>query len=459
MNSKNYSNVMTPFTEFIQTLFAENKTQLPYTEEVAKIREEGLRTFSEKDFVVFKKENKEIFEKSIANSTNWQLQLTTPAYRPVEEYFKCKVENIDSQMFFFQNGWFVNDGKRLFVNEKGVIIGSLFAALEQYPLLVLPYLTEHPSEKEDTLSALNRMLFSDGLFVYVPDNVVVERPVQLISLIDSNQDLLLNNRNLIIVGKNAQLTFIQCDDSIHFKKSFINNVTKTYLDESAKFFYYKMENKDAESLLFNELEVMQKAHSEFYSNAMTFNAGYIRNRLNVYLKEPFSRANLYGLYLVDKKQHVDSQIFVNHQMPDCESHQLYKGIVDESATAHFLGHVLVRPDAQRTMANQTNRNIALTDEAHITSKPFLEIYADDVKCNHGTTVGQLDEEAMYYIRTRGICEHSARKLLMFAFANEIADFILIDSLKARYKEMIRKRLNGELTICDHCVLHCPYVHE
>lgn len=458
MNSKNYSNVMTPFTDFIQTLFAENKPQLPYTKEVEKIREEGLRTFSEKDFVVFKKENKEIFEKSIANSTNWQLQLTTPAYRPVEEYFKCKVENIDSQMFFFQNGWFVNDGEKLFVNEKGVIIGSLFAALEQYPQLVLPYLTEHPSEKEDTLSALNRMLFSDGLFVYVPDNVVVERPVQLISLIDSNQDLLLNNRNLIIVGKNAQLTFIQCDDSIHFNKSFINNVTKTYLDESAKFFYYKMENKDAESLLFNELEVMQKAHSEFYSNAMTFNAGYIRNRLNVYLKEPFSRANLYGLYLVDKKQHVDSQIFVDHQMPDCESHQLYKGIVDESATAHFLGHVLVRPDAQRTMANQTNRNIALTDEAHITSKPFLEIYADDVKCNHGTTVGQLDEEAMYYIRTRGICEHSARKLLMFAFTNEIANFILIDSLKARYKEMIRKRLNGELTICDHCVLHCPYVH-
>ena len=218
-----------------------------------------------------------------------------------------------------------------------------------------------------------------------------------------------------------------------------------------------MENKNPESLLFNEVDVLQKGHSQFYSNAMTFNTGYLRNRINVFLTEPFATANLYGLYLVDRNQHVDNQIFVDHQVPDCESHQLYKGIIDDAARADFLGHVVVQPDAQRTVAGQTNRNITLTDDAHVTSRPFLEIYADDVKCNHGTTVGQLDDEAMFYLRTRGICERNARMLLMFAFANEIANYIKIDSLRERYIEMIRKRLNGELTICDQCVLHCPHL--
>ena len=450
---------MTPFTQYIKDLYAGIKDQLPCAgnNAVTEMREKGLENLLEKDFQIYQKENRKMFDDHIACASGMKPQLTPPPYRPVEEYFHCKVKDFDTRMCIFRNGWYVHNGNPLTVEENGVITGSLTEALRQYPQLVFPHLLAENSPKEDSLSAINRLLFNDGLFVYIPDNVVVDKPIQLISLTDSSEHLLLNNRNLIVVGKNAKVSFIQCDDSIEFRPSFINNTTKIYLDESADFSYYKMENKNPESLLFNEVDVQQKAHSHFYSNAMTFNTGYLRNKINVFLTEPFASTKMYGLYLVDKKQHIDNQIFIDHQVPDCESYQLYKGIVDDSAIAHFLGHVVVRQDAQRTVASQTNRNITLTDEAKITSKPFLEIYADDVKCNHGTTVGQLDEEAMYYLRTRGICEVNARRLLMLAFANEIAEFIGIDSLKARYKEMIRKRLNGELTICDQCVLHCPHL--
>ncbi len=401
--------------------------------------------------------DQEIHNECLGNLSRWHFQSEPSPYRPVEEYFHCKVKDIDTQMCIFLNGWYVHNNQPLTIFKNGIIVGSLMEAQRQFPEKVLPYLNDKPTPKEDDYSALNRQRYNDGLFIYVPDNVTAEKPIQLISLTDSAEELIINNRNLIVMGKNAELSFVQCDDSIEFKKCFINNVTKIYLAEDSRFSYYKMENKNPESLLFNEVDVLQKGHSQFYSNAMTFNTGYLRNRINVFLTEPFATANLYGLYLVDRNQHVDNQIFVDHQVPDCESHQLYKGIIDDAARADFLGHVVVQPDAQRTVAGQTNRNITLTDDAHVTSRPFLEIYADDVKCNHGTTVGQLDDDAMFYLRTRGICERNARMLLMFAFANEIANYIKIDSLRERYIEMIRKRLNGELTICDQCVLHCPHL--
>ena len=403
------------------------------------------------------KEEKLIIDQCMADLSQWKVQDQPAPYRPVEEYFHCKVKDIDTQMCIFLNGWHVHDNMPLTISPEGVIVGSMTEAAQRFPDKVLPYLNQKSLPKEDDLSVLNRQRYNDGLFVYVPENVTVEKPIQLISLTDSPDELMINNRHLIVLEKNAELSFVQCDDSIQFKKSFINNVTQIHLAEDARLSYYKMENKNPESMLFNEVDVEQKAHSQFYSNAMTFNTGYLRSRINVLLTEPFASATMHGLYLVDRQQHVDTQVFVDHQVPDCESHQLYKGIVDDSAKANFLGHVVVRPDAQRTLADQTNRNITLTDTAHVTSRPFLEIYADDVKCNHGTTVGQLDDDAMFYLRTRGICERNARMLLMFAFANEIANNIKIDSLRDRYLVMIRKRLNGELTICDQCVLHCPHL--
>ncbi len=447
------------FSHFIQTAYTPIAAQLHGNDcsEITRLRQKGMDFLHQQQFLDLEKKYQHLFHTEIQNCTTpYQIQLQPATYRPVEEYFHCKVQNIDTQMFVFLNGWYVHNNAPLTITDNGIITGSLLAALAQFPQIVLPHLTN--STCAHSLDALNQLLFNDGLFIYVPENVVVDKPMQLISLTETQENLLIHNRNLIILERNASLKFVQCDDSLHQQKNFINNHTQVVLNENAHFSYYKMENKDAQSVLYNKVHVIQKGHSHFYSNAITFNAGLLQNDIHVELTEPFAHSQLYGLYLVDRKQNIGNQILVDHQVPDCESYQLYKGIVDDEASAHFNGHVIVRPDAQRTIASQTNRNITLTDEAQVKSQPFLEIYADNVKCNHGTTVGQLDSEAMFYLRSRGICERNARMLLMFAFANEIADKIEIESLQNRYKEMIQKRLNGELTICDRCVLHCS-AHE
>ncbi len=384
---------------------------------------------------------------------NYTLQQQPDPYLPVEEYFTCQVANMGSVMLPLLNGWYVHKDSHLTRYENGVVAGSLKAAIQECPELVDAHLNQLAAEDKDDLTASNETQYTDGIFIYVPDNVKVPQPFQIVSLVNSREDLLVQTRNIIHVGRNAELSLIQCDDSSKYGKTFLNIFTGIFLEENARLHYYKTENKEAESLLFHHINVYQKRYSFFLSNAITFNAGYVCNNIHVNLNEPFAEAQLYGLYLVDKTQHCDNRIKVLHNCPDCKSFQLYKGIMDDDAEASFHGHVVVQPDAQRTNAFQTNRNILLTDKAKINTQPFLEIYADDVQCSHGATVGQLDDEALYYLRTRGIGERSARKLLMFAFANEICQHVDIQALKDRLSDMVQRRLDGELTICDQCMMH------
>jgi Fe-S cluster assembly protein SufD len=190
------------------------------------------------------------------------------------------------------------------------------------------------------------------------------------------------------------------------------------------------------------------------TNVLTLNPGTIRNNINVTLDGQNCSAELFGLYLVDKEQHVDNNIVIDHAQPNNYSNQLFKGILDDQATGVFNSHILVRKDAQKTNAFQKNQNILLTDKASIDSNPQLEIYADDVKCSHGSTVGQLDTEAMFYMRSRGISEDVARMALMNAFAAAIIDKINLEPLRSRINELVSKRLRGELSICDQCILDC-----
>lgn len=383
----------------------------------------------------------------------YHLQPSPDPYRPVEEYFKCQVSNMGSVVLPTLNGWYVQEKEGLIIYENGVMAGSLKTALKECPELVSPALFQLKEEEKDELVVANEQQYTDGIFIYVPDNVKVEKPFQIVSLIQSREDLLVQNHHVVRVGRNSELSIIQCDDSTRYGKTFINIVTEISLSENARLHYYKTENKEADSLLFHHIYVNQQSYSYFHSNAITFNAGYVFNNVHVNLNEPFAETRLYGLYLVDKTQHCDNHIKVNHKANDCKSLQLYKGIMDDESEASFHGHVVVHPNAQRTSAFQTNRNILLTDKAKMNTKPYLEIYADDVQCSHGATIGQLDDEALYYLRCRGIGEKSARKLLMFAFANEICQFVDISALKDRLSNMVQRRLNGELSLCDQCMLH------
>jgi len=333
--------------------------------------------------------------------------------------FRCKIKNLDTSLSVLMDGKIV-DNQNSELLEKGVSIISI--------------------ENENCLQ------------ISVTENVTVNKPIQIVSAIQTVKPLNFAQSFKIVLEKNSSLTLLHCDDSLQKEQTDIVNNVEIYLADNAVLNYYKMENKDAGSVLTNNIEVHQKTRSQFYSNVIAFNAGKVKNLLHVNLNEPFATAQLNGLYLVDKKQQICNEVKVFHNATDCTSRQLYKGIADDEAQAAFYGHITVQKDAQRTAAFQINKNIALTDEAHIQTQPFLEIYADDVKCSHGATVGQLDEEALFYLRSRGICQKNARMLLMFAFANEVAQTVEIEALRDRLSQMIQQRLKGELHICSQCAL-------
>jgi len=370
------------------------------------------------------------------------------------EVFECDVHELDSYVMNLYKGRFVFKEKPLHKLDGGVIVGSLSAAFDQYPDLVNQHFGKYAKTEHNAFNALNTALFLDGLFVYVPKNVIVEKPLQLINAVGTTDEVFVQNRNLIILEENSALTFIHCDDSYNYKRSLTNSVTEVILGANASIDHYRLQNINNNSSLVSSLAVEQARDSRLSTNSIILNGGLIRNETLVKLNGEGANADIMGVYLADKNQHIDNQVYVDHAVPHCTSNELFKGILDDYARAVFNGHILVRKDAQKTLAFQNNANIILTDKAMINTKPFLEIYADDVKCSHGATVGQLDENALFYIRQRGISEDNARMLLMYAFAADVTHEIKIDTLRERVEDMVKKRLRGELSICDQCVLQC-----
>jgi len=372
----------------------------------------------------------------------------------IESIFKCTVPHFETFLVTQLNGWYVYNDSPLHTLTNGMIVGSLASAMSQHAGLIEKYYGKLSEQSNDGLTALNTASALDGVFIYVPDNVIVDETLQMVNLVDTPDNLMLQPRNLIILGKNAHLRLVQCDDSINHGITFINSVTEVFLDDDSSLDHYKLQNKDSHSTLINTIYFDLQRGCNLTSNAMSLNGGIIRNNSVVTFNGENASAGIYGLYLMDRNQHIDNRVFVDHASPRCQSNELFKGVLDDHATGVFNGHVLVRRDAQQTVAYQKNNNILLTDKATIDTRPFLEIYADDVKCSHGATVGQLDANALFYIRSRGISEASARIMLMYAFAAEIINKISIPELRQRIDDMVKKRLRGELSYCDQCVLQC-----
>ncbi|PID94352.1 MAG: Fe-S cluster assembly protein SufD [Bacteroidetes bacterium] len=372
----------------------------------------------------------------------------------VEAFFKCKMPNFDTLMVTTLNGYHVYHQSPLKQLDNGVVVGSFAEAKKHYPQLFTEYFGTATGEPSDGLVALNTAMAGDGVFVYIPDNVIMEESIQIVNLHNSNEKLFSNIRNLIIVGENSRVRIVHCDDSYSRQAAFCNTLTEVIVEKGGSVDHYKLQNLNNVTSLNNQVFVLQRGGSEVVSNSITFNGGLVRNYTHTTLSEPESRCNIMGLYLVDKTQHIDNQVLINHDAPNCYSNELFKGLVDDRATAVFNGHIRVKKDAQKTIAYQNSKNLLLSEKANAIAKPFLEIYADDVKCSHGATVGQLDREALFYLRSRGISEANAKILLRYAFAAEIINEITIENLKDQIDDMMKKRLNGELDICETCVLHC-----
>jgi Fe-S cluster assembly protein SufD len=376
------------------------------------------------------------------------------ADKDIKKIFRCKIHDFDTDQVSLLNGWYIAEGRAINKTPEGIILGSLARAMQEYPDIFEQHFGRYAEFDRNGFQALNTAFAMDGFFMYIPDNVHVEKPVQMVSIINYNQDLFVQTRNLIIIGKNSKLQLVHCDDSTNQQAILKNSINEVFLDEGASLDYYKLQNLNNNSSLINSTYFHQEASSNLATNSVTLNGGLIRNYTHVTLNGEGAAADVNGLYLMDGVQHVSNQVFIDHAKPNCYSNELFKGIIDDQASAAFNGHVLVRKDAQQTNAYQNSKHILLTDDAKANAKPFLEIYADDVKCSHGATVGQLDPEAMFYLRSRGICEANARLLLMNAFAGEIINRIAIEPLRQRIDEMVKQRLKGELHICDTCALHC-----
>ena len=372
----------------------------------------------------------------------------------IDKIFKCDVPHFETLLITQLNGWFADRKNLIKVYPNGMIIGSLAAAFSKYPELIREHYGKYADDNAESLTALNTAMSQDGIFIYIPDNVTVEQNLQTVNITDFKQNLFLNTRNLVILGENSHLRLVQCDDSINHDVTFINSVTEVKIGKNSSLDHYKLQNKDDHTTLINSMYFNQDEGSSLSTNAISLNGGLIRNLSHITLSGRHGSADVYGLYLMDRYQHVDNQVYINHLAPECISRELFKGVLDDHASGVFNGHIKVHPDAQQTNAFQTNRNILLSDKASIDTKPFLEIYADDVKCSHGATIGQLDAEALFYIRSRGISESNAKILLMYAFAAEVINKISIPELRQRMDDMVKKRLRGELSQCEQCVLNC-----
>jgi Fe-S cluster assembly protein SufD len=290
------------------------------------------------------------------------------------------------------------------------------------------------------------------MLLYVPKNTVIEETIQLVTLLQANVEMLSNRRLLIILEENSKASLLICDHSSMEKQTLSTQVTEIFIGRGAELDLYELEETAQNNTRLGHLFVRQEADSRFNHSNITLTNGFTRNYMNVALEGRGAEANVNGLAIGDKSQHIDNRTLIDHKTGNCTSNELYKYILDEQSTGVFAGKMLIRPDAQQTVSLQTNRNLCLTNDAHMYAQPQLEIYADDVKCSHGSTVGQLDENALFYMRQRGIPADEARHLLMYAFAGEVIDNIKIEALRDRLHMLVEKRLRGDLNHCKGCSL-------
>ena len=371
---------------------------------------------------------------------------------PVNPYdtFKCDVPNLSTHLYFLINDRYYDKTLANDPLPDGVFVGSLQRFSEDYPDIFNANYGQIADYSDNGVVAYNTMFAQDGFVVYVPKNVTVEKPLQLINILRGGVDLNVNRRLLIIAEENAHVKLLVCDhavDDVHFV---VTQVTEISVAAHAQVDVYELEENSSKVTRLNNLFSEQLEHSHVATSAITLHNGYTRNNYRFRILGEHAHVDAGGLAICDGSQHIDNFAFLDHAVPHCTSNELFKTVLDDRATGVFCGKILVEKDAQKTQAYQNNRNLLASTTAQMFSKPQLEIYADDVKCSHGLTTGQLDEEALFYMRARGIDKDEAKLLLMVAFTRDVVDLVRIDTLQERLAMLIEKRFRGELMRCGNC---------
>ena len=372
----------------------------------------------------------------------------------LHEVFKCNVPQLDTHLVLMLNGWYYRGNAQVGDFPEGVILGSFDEISKKHPELVKDYYATLGHSKNDPIMALNTAFAKDGFFLYIPKNVEIEKPIQVINLMQASQDTYVTQRNLVVAEQGSKVKLIVCDHTLNVNRYLSNSVTEVFIKENASLDYYVTQNQHNKATCFNSTIFKQERDSRLNTSTISLHGGMIRNNLKVVFEGENCQADVFGMSFLDKKQHVDNFTQIIHAKPNCMSNQVYKNVLDDSATGAFAGRIHVMKDAQKTNAFQRNNNLLLTDTANMHTKPQLIIDADDVKCSHGATVGQIDKEALFYLRARGINEKEANLMMMNAFAHEVVQNIAIEPLRERIDELIEKRLKGEISECHNCAYKC-----
>lgn len=361
---------------------------------------------------------------------------------PISSIDQFFIKGIESDTIVFIDGVFSKDHSR--ISSSDVTIQNLKEAVDSKNEAAVMHFGKYADFKNDALSAWNRAAWTEGVFIHVADKTSVAKPIIIHHITNATAgEVTAFNRNLFVVGKNAQVTVIEKYDSTGKANHFSNFVTEVVVNENAGFEHYSIQNDQNNRYQRNLTHIYQKNSSRVNTYTFTLNGKFYRNNLNLILDGEGIESHMYGLYLLNGDTLADNHTVVDHMKPNSFSNELYKGILDDSSKGVFNGKIYVRPQAQKTNAYQNNRNVLLTDTASINTKPQLEIWADDVKCSHGCTTGQIDEEALFYLQSRGINKDTARAMMLYAFAGDVVDHVPNEKMKEYIDALISDRLHKD----------------
>lgn len=408
------------------------------------IRSEAIKNFELKGFPNRKQEAWKYTSLNNLQKIDFSIfpkKINALEYKDVKPYF---LHEIDTYKIVFIDGIYSS-----FLSEtthEGVDICLMSAALRKpmYKQVIDVYFNKVAS-KDESLTTLNTAFSKEGAYIYIPKNKMPKKPIEILHFATGNEAaLLLQPRNLIIAEENAELQIIERHQNLTSNEVMTNSVTEIFAAKNAIIDYYKVQNDVENASLIDNTYISQKSNSTVKVHTFSLGGKLTRNNLNYYQNGEHIDSTMKGVTILGNKQHVDHHTLVHHKEPNCESHQDYKGIYGEKSTGVFNGKIIVDKIAQKTNAFQQNNNILISDKATINTKPQLEIFADDVKCSHGCTIGQLDEEALFYLQTRGIPKKEAAALLMYAFANNVLESVRIPELKMRINKLIASKLGVQL---------------
>ncbi len=380
---------------------------------------------------------------NVANLLNQPFDFDVTSTLTTDDLEPLQIPNLAGNVLYFVNGHYRPDLSTIVSPADRLQISSFADALQTQPDVIGLHFARYADFQDNAFIALNTAFASDGVFIRVPDGQTVEEPVILRFISDARQqNVATQPRNLLVVGRNASLKLAESYRTLGNGASFTNTVTEVSVARDARMDYYKIQDETSQAYHIGTTQVSMADHSHFHATTVTVNGGFVRNDLNITINGQHCEAFLNGLYMPNGRQHVDNHTLVDHAMPNSYSNELYKGILDDNGTGVFNGKIYVRPDAQKTNAFQSCKNVVLSPGASMNTKPQLEIYADDVKCSHGTTTGQLNEDALFYLQARGIPKDMARTLLMAAFADDVINRIQIEPIREYLSGAVMQKLGA-----------------